>query len=232
MQPAYLPWPGYIQRAMHSDVHVVLDHVKIDWHSKTKFTNRNRVLTANGPVWLSIPVSQKDSGAMLINTLRISEGEPWARKHWLTLTHHYAKAPHFSAHREFFSNYYAQRHDLLVDALGAGTDYLLNAFGCESGQVRSSLLNVSGRKDELVLNICKELNADTYISGPFGREYLNLGAFGQAGINVLFHDFIPVAYPQTRPGFVPFLSAVDMLFNIGSEAAHEVLYSSITLAER
>ncbi len=232
MQPAYLPWPGYIQRAMHADVHVALDHVKIDWHSKTQFTNRNRILTANGPAWLSIPLSKKDSGDMLINEIRISGKEPWMRKHWLTLSQSYAKAPCFSPHEEFFRNYYQQRYDLLLDALEAGAEYLLAAFGCGGKLVKSSTLNVSGHKNELVLNLCKALNADTYISGSFGRDYLNLDDFGRAGIKVLFHDFTPFAYPQTQPGFTPFLSAVDMLFNIGSEEAGDRLRSSITLTER
>lgn len=231
MQPAYLPWLGYIQRTMHVDAHIILDHVKIDLHSKTKFTNRNKILRANGPVWLTIPLSRKDSGDMRINAIRIASEERWARKHWMTLEQGYAKAPFFPLYADFFNNFYAREHDFLATSLGKSTDYLLQAFGCASKVITSSSLNVSGLKDELILNICRECNADTYISGPFGRDYLRLNAFKKAGIKVLFHDFTPFVYPQTLPGFVPFLSSVDLLFNVPPEQAHGLLSSSIHLAE-
>lgn len=232
MQPAYLPWAGYIQRAMYADVHVVLDHVKIDWHSKTQFTNRNKVLTVNGPTWLTIPLSKKESEGMRINSIRISANEHWERKHWMTISQNYAKAPYFFLYRDAFFSFYEKKQHVLVDALEASTRLLLSAFGCSSKQVKSSDLNVPGSKDELILNICMALNADTYISGPFGREYLNVSAFKKAGIKVLFHDFVPFEYPQTRPGFVPFLSAVDMLFNVSSEHCQDFLTTHLTLAEQ
>lgn len=230
-QPAYLPWIGYIERVIHSDVHIILDHVKIDWHSKTQFTNRNRVLTANGPAWLTVPLIKKHSTEMLINTIQVNDREQWRRKHWMTMRQSYAKTSFFPQHQNFFELYYSHPADSLLDVLGKSSDYILAQFGCTTKKVKSSRMEISGQKNELVLNICKACNADTYLSGPFGREYLDLQAFRRAGIKVLFHDFTPFVYPQTRHGFVPFLSAVDLLFNVGSDKAQEILHSNITLRE-
>jgi hypothetical protein len=231
MQPAYLPWLGYIQRAMHSDLLVVLDHVKIDWHSKTQFTNRNRVLTVNGPIWLTIPLQKKDSGEMYINTIHINNNEKWYKKHLMTLEQSYAKSLFFNQYKEFFINFYSKQYDLLVDAIDMSSNYLLHAFGCTTKQIKSSDIDVPGQKAELVLNICRACNADTYISGPFGREYLDREAFKKAGIKVLFHDFTPFEYPQIGQTFIPYLSSIDMLFNMEAKEAENILHSSITLSE-
>ncbi len=230
MQPAYLPWLGYIQRAMCADVHIVLDHVKIDWHSKTQFTNRNKVLASNGPTWLTVPLATKSSSSLLIKELCINKQVAWTRKHWMTIAQSYAKAPFFSLHKEFFERFYIKEHRMLSDVLDNSTQYLLDAFGCKSEYIKSSSLHANGQKAELVLNLCREVGADTYISGPFGRNYLDLNAFKQAGIKVLFHDFIPFEYPQTRPGFVPFLSSVDMLFNVAPACLGDILSKNVALA--
>jgi hypothetical protein len=231
MQPAYLPWLGYIQRAMLSDLLVVLDHVKIDWHSKTQFTNRNRVLTANGVTWLTIPLQKKDSAGMYINTIHVNNNEKWYKKHLMTVEQSYTKSPFFNQYKEFFVDFYSKRYDFLTDAIDMSSNYLLHAFGCTTKQIKSSEMDVSGQKAKLVLNICCACNADTYISGPFGREYLDRMAFRKVGIKVLFHDFVPFEYPQLNHEFVPYLSSVDMLFNVDGEQSAEMLRSNITLSE-
>lgn len=223
MQPAYLPWAGYIQRVMRSDLHIVMDDVKIDWRSKTQFTNRNRIPTSNGPVWLTIPLLKADSDGLTINRIHINNSERWARKHFATITQNYSKSLFYKEHSEFFSKFYNNEYELLVDAIGMSTDYLLTAFGCTTRCVKSSQLKVEGKKDELVLNLCKEVGATSYISGPFGRDYLNLDLFEQAGIEVVFHDFFVEEYSQVQPGFTPYMSCIDMLFCLGGDKARQLL---------
>ena len=85
--------------------------------------------------------------------------------------------------------------------------------------VLASGLGVSGQKSELVLNICQALGASAYYSGRTGSTYLDKAAFRRAGIEIVLQDFDHPTYEQlfTREcGFVPNLSAVDLLFNCGA----------------
>lgn len=216
-QPAYLPWPGYFSRIQASDLHIVLDHVQFE---KNSYTNRNRVRTAQGWTWLSVPLKTKGRfGDLAIHQVEIDAGHDWPAKHWGTLRQNYGKAPHFAAHAHFFEALYARPWQNLAGLLEAATGYLLGAFGIRTPLARSSGMAVEGRKSELVLNLCRSAGAKVYLSGPLGRDYLDEAAFRQAGIEVRYHDYAPPAYAQAYPGFEPGLSAVDLLFNQGPDSA-------------
>ena len=214
MQPAYLPWPGYFHRIMASDVHVILDNVDIDLNSRTKFANRNRIRTPQGFSWLTIPL-RGDSPSRRIDELQVFEESDWRRTHLRTLDQFYAKAPHYAAHREAMHNLIAPLQGGFMQTVTPVTEYLCSVLEMNIPRVLASTLGVTSTKNELILDICTALNATVYISGPFGRTYLDTEAFAARGVRVLFHEYSPQPYGQCFPGFVPALSVVDMLFNYG-----------------
>ena len=218
MQPAYLPWLGYFHRIMCADVMVLLDHVQIDRNSKTKFTNRNRVRTPDGWTWLTVPIRSKGlHGDLRINEIEVNHESDWATKHWKTLKSCYGKAAHFREHAAKIESIYENRWPLLSDWAGATTDYLLReAFAIKTPVVSSASLGIASQKEQLILDICVALRATQYISGPFGRDYLDIGKFEAAGIDVVFHDYAHPHYEQAFDGFQPYMSAIDLLFNCGS----------------
>jgi hypothetical protein len=79
--------------------------------------------------------------------------------------------------------------------------------------VCASELPVQGHGPTLLLKICKCVGADTYLSGAFGREYIDAAAFAAEGITVKFHEYSYPIYSQRFNGYLPFLSYLDMLFN-------------------
>ena len=83
-----------------------------------------------------------------------------------------------------------------------------------------------------MLNICKHLGADTYLSGAFGREYLDIAEFAAEGLSVRFHEYDYPVYPQRFGGFVPYLSYLDMLFNSGLERDSVLAGGRMLLPER
>jgi len=219
-QPAYLPWLGYFHRIAISDVHVVLDHVQFE---KNSFINRNKIRTADGWCWLTLPVKTAGKfGNLPINEVEIANDRPWAASHWETLRFNYCKAPFFAHHFGFFRNLYSRTWTKLTDLTAEVNRYLLDAFGIRTRLCFSSQISVSGHKDELVLNLCRELGATTYLSGPLGRNYLREELFHRNNIAVQYDDYQPPAYAQTYPGFEPNMAAVDLLFNAGPPA-HEIM---------
>ena len=97
--------------------------------------------------------------------------------------------------------------------------YLIQALKIDTKIIySSSLKNIQSAKDNLIADICTELNASTYISGPFGRDYLERQLFEQKNIQLLFHDYKHPEYKQIFPGFEPYMSVIDLLFNHGPES--------------
>lgn len=222
MQPAYLPWLGFFDRVAASDLFVVLDHVRMDRSTKTQFANRNKVRTRTGWCWLTVPVPSH--GDLLLHRLPISPDSRWQAKHLATLEQCYGKTAHFGAHRDFFRELFATPAGLLAEPVNRSTAYLLDALGIKAPVVFSSSLKERSTKSGLVLNLCREVGASSYISGPFGREYLDRAAFESAGIDLIFHDYAHPEYSQAYPGFEPYMSVVDLLFNHGLESL-EILAS-------
>ena len=216
-QPAYLPWPGYFHRIAASDKHIVLDHVQFE---KNSFTNRNKIRTKDGWCWLTVPVvTSKRFGNLRIDELEIVAHSRWAEKHTAALKTYYSKAPHYRCYAGFFEKIYRTEWQNLKALMWEINRQLLKEFAVETPVLFSSKMKSSGTKDELILNLCREAEATTYLSGLLGRQYLREALFEKAGIKVIYDDFESPTYPQVYPDFVPGLSAVDLLFNLGPEAS-------------
>ena len=222
-QPAYLPWLGYFHRIAMSDAHIVLDHVQVE---KNSFANRNKVRTAQGWCWLTVPLRTAGRfGDLAMNQVEIANDRPWREKHWATLRLNYAKAPFFSKHVLFFDDVYRRHWTKLTDLVWLVTEYLLDAFEIRTPIYFSSKLDVVGKKDELLLNLCQRLGADVYLSGPLGRDYLHEEFFRGQGIAVRYDDYDHPTYNQAYPGFEPFMTALDLLFNQGPNS-REIMMSA------
>jgi hypothetical protein len=215
-QPAYLAWLGYYHRIAASDLHIELDHVQFE---KNSFTNRNKVRTTTGWCWLTVPVRTRGRfGALALDQVEIAEDGRWAAKHWRTIEQNYRAAPFFAAHRAAIEAVYARPWARLVDLIRALDDYVLGAFGIQTPRRRSSELGVEGRKDDLVVALCRKVGATTYISGPLGRNYLDEAKFAACGIAVRYHDYVHPVYAQVQGGFEPAMAAIDLLLNHGPAA--------------
>jgi hypothetical protein len=216
-QPAYWMWCGLVGRIASSDLHVVLDNVD---HSKGSFTNRNRIRTREGWQWLTVPLRAGGSfSGKPIRTLPVENSGNWRSKHLTSLEHAYARAPHFTPYRDALRELYARPYETIAQVCAATTALTLGAFGVATPLRSSTDLGVMRTKSELVLDICVATGATTYLSGPFGRDYLDRDAFARHGIAVEFDDFVQPEYPQTGDGpFIPNLAAIDLLFNCGPGA--------------
>lgn len=214
-QPAYLPWLGYCQRIAISDVHVILDHVQFE---KNSFTNRNKIRTKDGSLMLTIPLKTKGLfGHLAINTIEIAD-DTWRLKHLKTLQGTYAKSTFFKTYEAQLLPFFEQNQTRFIDSILPMNEWLLKQLGIETKLVNSSDIKPEGTKSDLVLNICKELGASTYLSGPIGRDYLDMKSFKDANIEVKFHDYKHPNYKQMYEPFLPYMTVFDLLFNHGPES--------------
>lgn len=223
-QPHFLPYPGYFHKLACADLLVVLDDAQYD----KRFTNRNRVLSPNGPVWLSVPINKAHKFSPN-SVVEINNSVPWQSEHWRGITHFYGKAPHFERYRSYFEAVYSRRWERLIELDLETTLQMMRWMGLSPKVVMSSELSVQGTGTGRLIEICKALGADTYVSGAGGASYMDLSAFAAEGIGVLFQRYVPRPYAQrfTRE-FISNLSAIDLLFNAGPSARE---YLTGTLGE-
>lgn len=220
LQPAYLPWLGFFERIARCDLCVLLDHVEIDHSSKTRFANRNRVRTAQGVRWLTVPIRSRDErGELALRDVQVLEEGAWRRKHRATIEQSYREAAHFAEQRSFLDELYREPWSTLGPLAEFTVRHLAAALAIQTPFVRSSELGARSRKGELIVDLCRELGASSYLSGPFGRDYLDARAFEAAGIALEFHDYAHPTYAQGRADFEPCLSALDLVLHHGPAAA-------------
>ena len=214
-QPQYLPWLGYFDKIDQADCFVLLDDVQF---KKNEWQNRNKIKTAAGWQWLTVPVLHRFP--QRICEVRINRTDPWSRKHLQALTSNYSSAPFFDLHRPFFEEIYGREWTLLVDLNVAAITYLAEALGIRTKLVMASSLPVPAELEatDRLIAICQAVGANTYLSGVGGREYLDLAPFEEAGIGVLFQAFQTRPYPQRFGAFVADLSIVDLLFNCNDQS--------------
>ncbi|MDD5681011.1 MAG: WbqC family protein [Candidatus Omnitrophica bacterium] len=213
LQPGYLPWLGFFEQIYKSDVFVIYDDVQYD---KEGWRNRNRIKTANGPQWLTVPVLLKSEKFPIINKVTINNTTDWKKKHLLSIRYSYAKSKFFDDYISIFEEAYSKDWGLLIDVDMYFIYRMLECFGLGGKKiVMASSLDVTGDRDERLINICKKFNADTFYEGAAGRNYIKEEDFAKHNIKVEFQDYKHPAYDQLYGEFIPYLSAVDLLFNHG-----------------
>lgn len=165
---------------------------------------------------MTVPVKTAAKfGQLQIDEIEIANEKKWAIKHWHSLRLNYSKSPYFDQHAAFFEKIYTRPWQKLADLIRELTAYLLDAFGVHTKCYFSSQMKSSGKKDELVLQLCLELGADVYLSGPLGRNYLREEIFSSNGVRVRYDDYDHPTYAQAHPGFEAYMAALDLLFNAG-----------------
>jgi hypothetical protein len=213
-QPEHLPWLGFFEKVLRADLFVLLDDVQF---SKGDFQNRNRVKGAGGAQWLTVPVTH--GFPQKLDEVLVA-GDGWRAKHWKTLRSCYARAAHFETFAPLFEDFYGRPWARLTELNVAGLELVARALGVGPKWVMASGLKVGGQKSELVLNICQAVGASAYYSGRAGSTYLDRESFRRAGIEIVVQNFEHPTYGQLfmkDSGFVPNLSAVDLLFNCGAQ---------------
>jgi hypothetical protein len=222
-QPHFLPWLGYLDRMRRCDVFVLLDHVQFE---RQNYQNRVKIKTGHGPLWLTVPVLQRSRSEAIVDK-RI-DNQARGRHHWshriyAAVEHAYRGAPHFDARGSQLRTILSQPWDRLAELDRALLDWLREELHVRTPLVRSSELAVSGSKGELVLDICRLLGASVFLGGNgASRRDLDVERFRRLGIRVEWQEFRHPRYPQhpRRETFVEGLSALDLLFNCGSESAN------------
>jgi hypothetical protein len=218
LQPSYVPWRGFFHQIQKADVFVFYDDVQYD---KRGWRNRNRVKTAEGTRWITIPVLSRGSRTekTLIRDMQICWDRPWNRSHWALIQHAYGKAPYFERYAPLLESFYSRRPELLADFTIELTIALAGQLGLENKRfLRSSSLEAEGTKDDRLISLMRAIGARHYISGPSARAYIDEQKLCAAGLTLEYMVYDYPEYEQLHSGYDPELSIIDLLFMKGPES--------------
>lgn len=217
-QPTYLPWLGYFDLMRQVDLFVFLDSVQFE---KQSWQQRNRIKTPTGLQWLTVPVIYRHRFGQKICDVEIREGA-FVNKHLRAIELNYRRSRYFDIYFPEITKLLDpfRSGGLLVDLNLALTQWLQKVLGIATPTMLSSKLRVEGQRSQLLVNICRMLEADLYISPRGSAEYLlrDLHLFEAAQIEVKFQNYSHPEYPQSFPPFCAQASVLDLIFNQGQES--------------
>jgi len=220
-QPDFVPYLGFFHRFLHADFYIALDHVQFVYGSRA-WTHRDKIKTAQGEKWLTVSV-KKAPRDTAINQIELSTDTGWRQDNLRLLEHNYRKAPFYVELMPEIERLYARPFLLLRDFNMASIEMLMEMLDVCIPWVWSSSLDPAGAKNELLVDLLQKVSATHYLSGVGARNYFRPEPFAQAGIEVVWQDFTHPVYAQQFGEFVPYLSALDVLFNHGIKASRDIL---------
>lgn len=212
-QPMYFPWVGMLQQIRLCDAFVYYDDVQFS----RGFFNRVQVKTRQGVRWLTVPLQDWHRGQR-IDEVRIANGEDWQRGHRDLLAQAYADAPYRNDMLAIVDAVFARDYEIIGDLARASMDALVRyypAIGAGKPFLASSSLGIAGASTERLVDICAALDADRYLTGHGARHYLQHEAFEARGMQVEYIDYALRPYPQAHGEFTPYVSALDLVANLG-----------------
>jgi len=213
-QPQYLPWLGYFDKIDKADAFVLLDNVQF---KKNEVQNRNKIKTAAGCQWLTVPVTYQFP--QLINQVEINNKERWQHKQQQALISNYKKAPYWSVLEAFFTDMFQSQWQTISQLNIHVVKKFVEILGIKTPlHIASEMGNFPEDPDERLIAITKYFGADTYLAGSGGRNYMDVDKYERNSIKVLFQDYKHPVYDQLFGDFLPYMSVIDLIFNHGDES--------------
>ncbi|MEW5772140.1 MAG: WbqC family protein [Thermodesulfobacteriota bacterium] len=206
-QPDFMPWLGFFARWRDSDLYVVLDDVQFlrrGWH------HRDRIMTAAGPAWLTVPVRKSGRFNQDIRDVEVENG-PWRRKHLAAIAAAYARSPRFAEIFPLLEEVYGRDHARLMDLNLDILRLFARLLGITTPLTMASQHGLAETGTARLVRLCALHGADAYLTGMGSRDYLDEALFTACGIRVEWQEFRPAPYPQLHGAFVPCLSTLDFL---------------------
>ncbi|MBB44387.1 MAG: hypothetical protein CMM44_11595 [Rhodospirillaceae bacterium] len=210
MQPTYLPWIGYFKLIENSDIFIFLDCVQFD---KRSWQQRNYIRNDDNKLLLSVPVHTKGKFNQAIKNVKIDYSINWQNKHLNTLFHCYSKTRYFDDHYFDLKNILIQNTENISSLNIKLIKMICNKLKIKTKFIVSSYFSLDFNKDELLYNLCKEVNANLYLSPPGSKKYLSESNYFNKDIKLKYFEYKKYFYNQKGKNFIENLSVVDFIFN-------------------
>lgn len=197
LSTAYLAPVHYYTKILHgSSVFIEREENYI----KQSYRNRCNIISANGIIPLSIPVEHASGAKVAVKDIRIAEHGNWQHIHWNAIVSAYNSSPFFEYYEDDFAPFYHNKYSFLFDF---------------NEELRSLICKLLGLEDVLI-SYTRDYKVDFEQNELDFRQLIHPKKKWQDVDNT----FSPQKYYQVfaqRYGFIPNMSILDLLFNMGNE---------------
>jgi hypothetical protein len=221
-QPNYIPWLGFFNKIIQSDIYIVFDDVQFP--RGKDFAYRNKIKTPQGGKWLSLPVSNKSQLVEWRHAL-LSTDVDWRTDHLNQITAAYRNAPYYSEVFDMLEKIYDRDYNSVEELNLTIIEAILDIYNWHGTIIKSSELNVNERGLEKIIGLLNEVKATTYITGvgAGSQRYIDESIFKDNNIVLQYQQFNHPEYNQQHGAFEPYMSIIDLLFNEGFNSKQFVL---------
>lgn len=222
-QPMFLPWRGIFEQIKLADIFVFLDDVQLpEGGGKGRsFMTRVQIKTPKGQEWLSAPVARSGRPFQLIREAEFAPTD-WRERHLSKIHQVYRAAPYFKQiWNEVLQPIYAFETNSLNEFCMNAMKLLWDRLGLSPEFHVSSELQIGPEgvdSSARLLEMCRVLDAQEYVTGHGAANYLDHSIFDAEGVRVAYMEYRLTPYPQLYGEFIPYVSVIDLLFNVGEQA--------------
>lgn len=215
LQSNYLPWKGYFDLINDADLFVFYDDLQ---YTKNDWRNRNKIKTAQGVKWLTVPVGTDLN--RLICEVEIKD-HSWQKKHWEIIKQSYGKCTFFSRYKSFFESIYLEKEWSNLSIMNQEIIKMISIelLHLDTEFADSREYKIDGKRLDRLIDLVVKTNASHYISGPAAKEYIDSNRFSELDVKLIWKDYSNYPeYPQKYPPFVHGVSILDLIFSVGPDA--------------
>jgi hypothetical protein len=224
MQPLFMPWQGFFELIYQSERFVFLDDYQFVIQSHHQ---RNLLFSNIGKTdWYTVPVQKSISFKMPFNQVRILEKIPWRVKMWKRLQQNYFKTAYYGEIAPLIENWLQHQTESLAENNINFIILICNILNVQREFRFSSQFQSKTPRSAKVLELLRWCEADYYYCAKGSFDYMLAdGVFPVDDIEIFFQDFKPKPYKQigSPDTFVPYLSVLDALMNIGPSPTMQLI---------
>ena len=224
MQPSFMPWLGFFELIYKSDQFIFLDDFQFSVQS---YHQRNRLfIDKEKSNWYSVPIKKSVSFQSPLNKTVINENIPWRKKMWKRIENNYSKAEFYEQISPEIKKWLLASHESLASQNISLIRTISHLLGFNQEFLLSSDFPSDKKRSDRVLELLEWRKATCYMCARGAFDYmLDDKIFPVEHVDICFQNFIPKEYFQigSPNKFVPYLSVIDTLMNIGSAKTAELI---------
>lgn len=213
-QPSFFPWCGYMGLISVADIFVIYDDVQFERRS---WQSRNRIISSDQE-WMYINVpTVKAPRETAIKDILITQDEKWKRDLLRKLECEYRRTPFYEETIDGLKEVIKKPYEKLLQLNVGVIKYFCDLLKIDAPifLYSSDIEDIKGVKTDRLINILEKIEAKVYVTATGAKGYIEPEKFKNKGIELFWYEFIPKEYRQNHAPFVPYMSVIDAIFNIG-----------------